>query len=124
MRDTAIGLAIGFLGGLLGMGFTGLMTNGAADYASLFNPAGVTAGGAAGDPFADLMKRIGAERAGNKDGTIPAWDGGLKQFPAGFKMGDAFRPDPFASEKPRLVVTGKARSSIRRATLSSVSPEA
>ena len=23
---------------------------------------------------------IGAERAGNKDGTIPAWDGGLKQF--------------------------------------------
>ncbi|MBL9164490.1 MAG: PQQ-dependent sugar dehydrogenase [Planctomycetaceae bacterium] len=36
------------LGGLLGMGFTGLMTNGAADYASLFNPAGVTAGGAAG----------------------------------------------------------------------------
>ena len=50
---------------------------------------------------------IGAERAGNKDGTIPAWDGGLKQFPAGFKVGDAFRPDPFAADKPRLVITGK-----------------
>ena len=50
---------------------------------------------------------IGAERAGNKDGTIPAWDGGLKQFPAGFKEGDWFRPDPFAADKPRLVITGK-----------------
>jgi hypothetical protein len=36
------------LGGLLGMGFTGLMTNGADNYANLFNPGGITAGGAAG----------------------------------------------------------------------------
>jgi hypothetical protein len=35
-------------GGLLGMGFTGLMTNGTTDYASLFDPTKVTAGGAAG----------------------------------------------------------------------------
>ena len=36
------------LGGILGMGFTGLMTNGTSNYASLFDPLKVTAGGAAG----------------------------------------------------------------------------
>jgi hypothetical protein len=42
---------------------------------------------------------LGAERAANKDGTIPVWDGGMTQAPAGYKEGDA-RPDPYASEKP------------------------
>lgn len=45
----------------------------------------------------------GAERAGNKDGTIPAWDGGYTKVPAGYKTGDP-RPDPFADEKPVLVI--------------------
>jgi hypothetical protein len=49
---------------------------------------------------------IGAEKAGNKDGTIPEFTGGIKP-PADFKAGSTFRPDPFASEKPRLVITGK-----------------
>ena len=35
-------------GGLLGLGFTGLMTNGVANYLSLFDPTKMTAGGAAG----------------------------------------------------------------------------
>ncbi|MGH9227691.1 MAG: choice-of-anchor D domain-containing protein [Acidimicrobiales bacterium] len=35
-------------GGLLGLGFTGLMTNGSTDYANLFDAAKMTAGGAAG----------------------------------------------------------------------------
>jgi hypothetical protein len=42
---------------------------------------------------------LGAERAANKEGSIPAWDGGYTKPAAGFKAGDA-RPDPFASEKP------------------------
>lgn len=50
---------------------------------------------------------VGAEKAGNKDGTIPAYDGGLKAAPAGFKAGDGIRPDPFAGEKPRLVIDAK-----------------
>jgi hypothetical protein len=50
---------------------------------------------------------VGAEQAGNKDGTIPAWTGGLTTPPAGFKPGDGKRPDPYAGDKPRLVVTGK-----------------
>jgi hypothetical protein len=35
-------------GGLLGLGFTGLMTNGHTDYANLYDPTNVIAGGAAG----------------------------------------------------------------------------
>ncbi len=35
-------------GGLLGLGFTGLMTNGTSDYSSLFDPTKMTTGGAAG----------------------------------------------------------------------------
>ena len=50
---------------------------------------------------------VGAEKAGNKDGTIPEYTGGLTTPPAGFQKGSNKRPDPFADEKPRLVITGK-----------------
>ena len=49
---------------------------------------------------------IGAERAANKDGTIPEWTGALKA-PANFQAGSTKRPDPFAGEKPRLVIDAK-----------------
>ncbi|MEJ2393753.1 MAG: DUF1329 domain-containing protein [Candidatus Thiodiazotropha sp.] len=42
---------------------------------------------------------LGAERAGNADGSIPAWDGGYTEVPAGYISGDP-RPDFFAGEKP------------------------
>ncbi|WP_166362027.1 DUF1329 domain-containing protein [Pseudomonas akapageensis] len=50
---------------------------------------------------------VGAEKAGNADGSIPAYSGGLTTAPASFKAGDTVRPDPFASEKPLLVIDGK-----------------
>lgn len=49
---------------------------------------------------------MGAEKAGNKAGTIPVWDGGYTKVPGGFKEGDA-RPDPFAAEKPLLSISAK-----------------
>ena len=49
---------------------------------------------------------MGAERAGNKDGSIPAWDGGYTKVPAGYKSGDP-RPDPFAGEKPLYSINAK-----------------
>jgi hypothetical protein len=49
---------------------------------------------------------FGAEKAGNKDGTISAWDGGYTTVPAGYKNGDP-RPDPFAQEKPSFSITAK-----------------
>jgi hypothetical protein len=50
---------------------------------------------------------VGAEKGANKDGTIPAYTGGLTTAPAGFKAGDGIRPNPFASEKPRLTIDAK-----------------
>ena len=48
---------------------------------------------------------VGAEKAGNKEGTIPEWTGGLTTPPAGFQKGSGKRPNPFANEKPRLTIT-------------------
>jgi hypothetical protein len=53
---------------------------------------------------------IGAEMAGNADGTIPAYTGGLTTPPADFKAGSGIRPDPFAAEKPRVVIDAKNMS--------------
>jgi len=47
---------------------------------------------------------VGAEKAGNKDGTIPEWTGGLTRPPAGYKAG-AFHPDPFAADKTLFEIT-------------------
>ncbi len=49
---------------------------------------------------------FGAEKAGNKDGTIPAWSGVFTQLPPGYKSGDQ-RPDPFAQEKPLFSITAQ-----------------
>jgi hypothetical protein len=47
---------------------------------------------------------FGAEKAGNREGTIPPWTGGYTTPLAGFKNGGR-RGDPFASEKPLYSVT-------------------
>jgi hypothetical protein len=50
---------------------------------------------------------LGAEMAGNKDGTIPAYTGGLTKAPANFKPGSGVRPDPFESEKPLFSINAQ-----------------
>ncbi len=47
---------------------------------------------------------IGAERAGNADGTIPAWEGGLTQPPAGWTREQGY-VDPFPDDKPLFTIT-------------------
>jgi Protein of unknown function (DUF1329) len=51
---------------------------------------------------------LGAEKAGNADGSIPAWDGGLSSAAQagnpGFKPGQHYA-DPYASDKPLYTVT-------------------
>ena len=49
---------------------------------------------------------VGAERAANKDGSIPAWTGGYTTPIPGFTNGGK-RPDPFAADKPLYQVTSK-----------------
>ncbi|MCF7499333.1 MULTISPECIES: DUF1329 domain-containing protein [unclassified Pseudoalteromonas] len=41
---------------------------------------------------------IGAEKAANKDGSIPAWTGGITTPPASYKAG-MHHPDPYAEDK-------------------------
>src|SRR3954468_17769341 len=65
-------------------------------------------------PAADAAKLgaeltpMGAEKAANADGTIPAWTGGIKSAAeAGFphyKTGDQ-HPDPYANDKPLFTIT-------------------
>jgi hypothetical protein len=47
---------------------------------------------------------LGAEKAGNADGSIPAWEGGLTAPPAGYKVGD-HHPDPYANDAPLATIT-------------------
>ena len=62
------------------------------------------------DKLKNELTPYGAERAGNADGTIPAWDGGLTTIPESVKgwdpesTGGRF-PDPFADEKPLFSIT-------------------
>ena len=47
---------------------------------------------------------LGGEKAGNADGTIPAWDGGITKPPAGYTPGRHY-VDPFAADKPLFTIT-------------------
>jgi hypothetical protein len=46
---------------------------------------------------------IGAEKAGNAAGTIPAWDGGITKPVAGYQQG-SYYPDPYAADKPLFTI--------------------
>ncbi len=50
---------------------------------------------------------IGAERAGNADGSIPAWSGGLTRAPSCYKgLGERYC-DPYPADKPLYTVTAQ-----------------
>ncbi|MDQ6770899.1 MAG: DUF1329 domain-containing protein [Gemmatimonadota bacterium] len=77
--------------------------------------AAMVAGGAQSAPTADEIKMLGttltpwgAEVAGNKDGTIPAYTGGMTKPPAKYdKKRPGWRPDPFADDKPLFSIDAK-----------------
>src|SRR5262245_57524169 len=78
--------------------------------------AGLIVGGAAAAAVssADASKLgaeltpLGAEKAGNGDGSIPAWDGGITSASqagfANFRPGQ-HHPDPYANDKPLYTIT-------------------
>ena len=47
---------------------------------------------------------LGAEKAGNADGSIPAWDGGITKPVAGYTKG-MHHPDPFPEDKIEFTIT-------------------
>mgnify|MGYP000303608418 CR=1 FL=1 len=52
----------------------------------------------------DVYTPMGSERAGNEDGSIPAWNGGIQQAPEGYEVGD-HHPDPFADDEVEFTIT-------------------
>ncbi len=46
---------------------------------------------------------LGAEKAGNAAGTIPAWSGGITQPVSGFVAG-GYYPDPYTSDRPLFTI--------------------
>ncbi len=51
---------------------------------------------------------MGAVRAGDAEGTIPTWDGGLRAPPAGVSVGeDLYRPNPFADDEVLFTITSE-----------------
>jgi len=80
----------------------------AACMTALMAPLGASAGVSA-DEAARLkteLTPLGAEKAGNKDGSIPAWTGGYTTPIPGDKPGGR-RGDPFKDEKPLYSITSK-----------------
>ena len=80
----------------------------AATLGALTISAGAYAQLAAGDlaKLGTTLTPMGAEKAGNAAGTIPAWDGGITKVPAGvtFKTGGTY-PDPFPTDKALFTIT-------------------
>lgn len=73
----------------------------AAGTVPLAASAAVTA--AEAEKLGTTLTPIGAEKAGNGAGTIPAWDGGNTAVPAGFKSGGHY-PDPYAADQPLFTI--------------------
>ena len=46
---------------------------------------------------------VGAEKAGNADGSIPEWTGGIKEPPAGYKPG-GYYVNPYPEDKPLFTI--------------------
>ncbi|WP_366144383.1 DUF1329 domain-containing protein [Giesbergeria sp.] len=76
----------------------------AALSAALPAVAGVSADEAA--KLKSELTPLGAEKAANKDGSIPAWTGGYTKVTPGDKPGGR-RGDPFKDEKPLFAITAK-----------------
>jgi hypothetical protein len=80
---------------------------GALDLLLVLAPAGTTTGQPAQEAWARLgadLTPVGAERAGNADGSIPAYTDGLPRTAMDPKVGYV---DPFAGERPLYVVTAQ-----------------
>lgn len=74
--------------------------------AALMMPAGAAPTPAELERLDKDLTPVGAERAANKDGSIPAWTGGLTSAPAGFSPKTGYT-DPYASDKPLFTITAQ-----------------
>jgi len=69
--------------------------------------AGQAAGALSAEEAAKLgnsLTPLGGIKAGNAEGTIPAWEGGITEPPAGYEKG-MHHPDPYAGDQVLFTVT-------------------
>ena len=85
---------LGVAGGLM-------LTVGATAWAKI-TPQEAAQLGLSGTP----LTPVGAERAGNADGSIPEWTGGIEKPPANFTPGGPW-VDPFPDDKPLFTITAQ-----------------
>jgi hypothetical protein len=52
-----------------------------------------------------VLTPLGAIRAGNSDGSIPAWEGGIKAFPDGYRGAGNWYVDPYSEDVPLFTIT-------------------
>ncbi len=67
-------------------------------------PAAAEVSSAEAAKLGNELTPMGAEKAANADGTIPAWDGGLANPPAGYVAGEHHR-NPYASDAVLFTIT-------------------
>src|SRR6186713_1243180 len=79
----------------------------AASFAAMFCSGALAVSADEAKQLGTTLTAVGAEKAGNKDGTIPEYTGGLKVIPASFKKGSGIRLSPYENEKPRMTITAK-----------------
>jgi hypothetical protein len=58
------------------------------------------------DKLRGELTPMGSERAGNADGTIPEWTGGITEPPAGYSERD-HHPNPWPDDQPLYRITGQ-----------------
>ncbi len=83
-----------------------LMGTTAAAIGAGFRPAFAQAAAPDASLLSTTLTPFGGERAGNADGSIPAWTGGYSTVPAGYVSGQP-RPDPFADDKVLFSITAE-----------------
>jgi len=59
------------------------------------------------DKLRSTLTPLGGERAGNSDGSIPEWRGGIQFPPSSYKQPGQHHPDPFPSDQPLFTVTAQ-----------------
>lgn len=68
-------------------------------------PAAAKVGAQEAAQLGQTLTPLGAVKAANQDGSIPAWAGGITKAPSGYQAGQP-HPDPFASDQPLYEITG------------------
>ncbi|MHA7815282.1 MAG: DUF1329 domain-containing protein [Pseudohaliea sp.] len=84
----------------IGLALAGILAAGAGSALAALSPEELARLGG------DELTPMGAERAGNEEGTIPPWTGGLRELPEDYVEGERL-VDPFADDEVLFTITAE-----------------